>query len=89
MCGTPVVESLGGGMYDRSDFYINTSGNHSPFADAVTERYEGHDQIVAALEAGDPEAARAAAASHIFGTVALIEATINAYGAREQPVAAP
>jgi DNA-binding GntR family transcriptional regulator len=28
------------------------------------------EDIVAALEAGDPEAARAAASEHIFGTVA-------------------
>ena len=82
MAGTRIVETLGAGMYDRADFFINGSAAVSPFADAVAERQRDHGHIVAALEAGDPEAARVAAAQHIFGTVALIERAIRTSGPR-------
>jgi DNA-binding GntR family transcriptional regulator len=82
MCGTPIVESFGAAMYDRADFFINGSAAVSPFADSVGERHGDHARIVAALEAGDPEAARAAASEHIFGTVALIEQAIELNGPR-------
>ncbi|MEA2271987.1 MAG: hypothetical protein QOI98_695 [Solirubrobacteraceae bacterium] len=82
MCGTPIVESFGAAMYDRADFFINASSVISPFADTVGERHDDHVRIVAALEAGDPEAARAAASQHIYGTVELIERAIAAGGRR-------
>jgi DNA-binding GntR family transcriptional regulator len=82
MCGTPIVETFGAGMYDRADFFINGSASVSPFADALAERQDDHARIVAALEAGDPDAARTAASEHILGTVALIERAVEQYGPR-------
>jgi DNA-binding GntR family transcriptional regulator len=81
MCGTPIVESFGAAMYDRADFFINSSSVVSPFADSIPSRQREHRTILAALEAGDAEAARTAASTHIFGTVALIEQTAKRSGA--------
>ncbi len=83
MCGSTIVETVGSGMYDRADFYINSSAAVSPFADHVSARHHDHSEIVAALEAADADAASAAAAAHIIGTVALIEVTIADRGPRE------
>jgi len=77
MCGTPIVESFGATMYDRADFFINSSSPVSPFADSIPGRHREHGVIVAGIEAGDPEAARTAASAHIFDTVALIQRTIE------------
>jgi DNA-binding GntR family transcriptional regulator len=82
MCGTAIVETVGSGMYDRADFFINTAAAASPIADQISARHRDHGAIVAALEAGDPQAARVAASAHIVGTVALIEQTIVRSGAR-------
>lgn len=87
MCGTPIVESFGAGMYDRADFYINGSAHGSPFSYSVPERHEGHDKVVAAIERQDAEAARTAASDHILGTVVLIEDAITRTGARSAKVA--
>ena len=77
MCGTPIVESFGGAMYDRADFFINSSSPVSPFADSIPGRHREHASILAAIEAGDAEAARTAASAHILETVALIQRTIE------------
>ena len=68
MSGTPIVESFGAAMYDRADFFINSSSPVSPFADRIPRRHREHAAIVAAIERGDPEAARTAASSHILNT---------------------
>ena len=73
-CGTPIVEAIGSGMYDRADFFINGAAAVSPLADTIAERHADHQRILAALADGDPDAARAAAADHILGTIPLIEA---------------
>lgn len=68
MSGTPIVESFGAAMYDRADFFINSSSPVSPFADRIPRRHREHAAIVAAIERGDPEGARTAASSHILNT---------------------
>jgi DNA-binding GntR family transcriptional regulator len=77
MCGTRIVESFGAAMYDRADFFINSSSPVSPFADSIPGRHREHAAIVAAIETGDAEGARTAASAHIFETVALIQRTIG------------
>lgn len=72
-CRTPIVDAICSGMYDRADFFINGTAAVSPLADSVAERHADHQRILAALADGDPDAARAAAADHILGTIPLIE----------------
>ena len=87
MCGTPIVETFGAGMYDRADFYINGSALGSPFSYSVPERQDGHEKVVSAIARRDTEAARTAASAHILGTVLLIEDAIARTGARGIKVA--
>ena len=82
MSGTAMVGRFGASMQDRADFFINSSTAISPFADNLHERQADHARVLAALEAGDPDAARSAAADNITGTIALIERTLRRYGRR-------
>lgn len=77
MSHTSIVEALGSSFFDRSDFFINGAAPVSPFADSLDARHADHEEIVAALESGDAEAARRAAETHILGAVALIEAAVR------------
>jgi DNA-binding GntR family transcriptional regulator len=61
-------------MWDLSDFLINTTGVPQPLSSALNERHDDHEEIRAALHAGDQAAARAAMERHIIGTVAVIHA---------------
>ncbi len=78
MCESPLVETMGAGMYDRADFFIYGSSSDSPLADQLDARQRDHAAILAAVEAADPAAAREAAFDHIFGTASLIEAAVAA-----------
>jgi DNA-binding GntR family transcriptional regulator len=55
-----IVESLG----DRSDFYI-AQAEQPVFGSHVAAAHAEHETIIAAIEAGDAKAARAACAGHI------------------------
>lgn len=61
-------------MWDLSDFLINTTGVPQPLSSALNERHDDHEEIRAALHAGDQAAARAAMERHIIGTVVVIHA---------------
>jgi DNA-binding GntR family transcriptional regulator len=83
--GTAIVDDVASGLYDRSDFLINGATPVSPLADSVAARHRDHQAIIARLEQGDEEGARAEATAHIRGTVPLIEATIAATAADPGP----
>ncbi len=74
MAGTEIVRSVGGSMMDRSDFFINSATSTSPLGSALAERHADHQAILAGVADRDREAARAAAARHMLGTVDLIKA---------------
>jgi DNA-binding GntR family transcriptional regulator len=76
--GTPIVDAVASGLYDRSDFLINGATPVSPLADAIAARHRDHRAIIAALERGDDQRARLQAEGHIRATVPLIEKTIAA-----------
>jgi DNA-binding GntR family transcriptional regulator len=82
MCGTPIVERFGSGMYDRADFFVNASANVSPFAHSVPERHDEHARIVAGIETADADLAQAAASEHILSTLTLIDRAVERFGER-------
>jgi DNA-binding FadR family transcriptional regulator len=61
-------------MWDLSDFLINTTGVPQPLSSALQRRHDDHEEIRAALHAGDRAAARESMELHIIGTVELIHA---------------
>lgn len=61
-------------MWDLSDFLINTTGVSQPLSSALDDRHADHEEIRAALHAGDQAAARAEMERHIVGTVEVIRA---------------
>lgn len=83
MCQTPIVESVGSGMYDRADFFINAIASVSPLGAAICERHAEHEEILAMLRAQDADGARQAADAHIINTIGRIESAISANGGRD------
>jgi DNA-binding GntR family transcriptional regulator len=69
-------------MWDLSDFLINTTGVPQPLSSALDERHADHEDIRAALHAGDQARARAEMERHIVGTVAVIHDETGAHLAR-------
>ena len=65
-------------MWDLSDFLINTTGVPQPMSSALDDRHTDHENIRAALHAGDRAAARAEMERHIVGTVVVIHAEADA-----------
>ncbi|WP_043006689.1 FadR/GntR family transcriptional regulator [Comamonas testosteroni] len=57
-------------LHDATRVTRANEARHTDFAQAVTEE---HDRIVRAIEAGDPAAARQAAASHMHNAIARIQ----------------
>jgi DNA-binding GntR family transcriptional regulator len=72
-CGTPIVDTIGSGFYDRADFFINGASSVSPMAERISARHADHGLIIAALEAGDPVAARETSQEHIRAIIPMIE----------------
>ena len=75
MASSRIMGNFSRKMWDLSDFLINTTGASQPFGPAVAERNEDHRQILQALEAGDPEAARDEMAKHILTTSVIIQSS--------------
>ncbi|MCU1604345.1 MAG: Transcriptional regulator, GntR family [Modestobacter sp.] len=74
MARSDMVEEMSLRMWDLSDFLINTAGLPQPLSSALDDRHADHEEIRAALVAGDAVRARAATEQHIVGTVDIINA---------------
>jgi DNA-binding GntR family transcriptional regulator len=75
--GTAIVQSVGGSMMDRLDFFINSSTPISPLAQSLAERHADHEEIIEAIAERDADAAAAAASDHIAKTVDLIRMAVG------------
>jgi DNA-binding GntR family transcriptional regulator len=78
MAHSEIIEGLSRRMWDLSDLLINTSGAARPLASVTAERHDDHERIIAALRAGDTDAARVEMETHILGTVRVIAAETRA-----------
>jgi DNA-binding GntR family transcriptional regulator len=72
-----MVEEMSLRMWDLSDFLINTAGIPQPLSSALDHRHADHEEIRAALVAGDADRARATTERHIVGTVQIIHSETN------------
>lgn len=74
MSGSRVMAETSRRMWDLSDFLINTTGIPQPLSSAIDSRHREHEDIRAAIEAGDPAEARRAMEFHIEETIEVIHA---------------
>ncbi len=72
MADSPLMAATSRRLWDLSDFLIATSGAPNAMSGVLDSRNVEHDEIVDALDRGDPSAARHAMETHIVGVVGVL-----------------
>jgi DNA-binding GntR family transcriptional regulator len=80
MSHSRMMANLSERMWDLSDFLVTTIGGVQRLSDSISDRNRDHDVIRTAIRSQNPDVARAAMESHIVGTVAAFNATLDGTG---------
>lgn len=72
MASSEMVTGLSRRVWDLTDFFVHALGTTDAFGDSFQERHHDHEEILAALEEGDPEKAGKVAKEHILHTGRLM-----------------
>jgi DNA-binding GntR family transcriptional regulator len=78
MAHSQIAADTSRGLWDLSDFLINTTGVPQPLSSALDDRHSDHERIRAAIHAGDQDLARREMEHHIVTTVDVIKAEVRA-----------
>ncbi|MCA1005735.1 GntR family transcriptional regulator [Rhodococcus hoagii] len=68
MAASPIINETCSRHWDLADFMVNTVGGVSSIAVSLEERLARHQEIAAAIEAGDSDGAAEAAEVHVLET---------------------
>lgn len=74
MSGSRVMLAVSRRMWDLADFLMNTAGPPHVVANALSQRNDDHERIIAALRVGDAEVTRAEMEGHILMTAHILSA---------------